>query len=469
MQKNSSLMTLKSYLDLNQLLYIYKGSHEENRIFALSQEKKTKPLELLFLWQEKNQFRVREELDSKKYLHYLKLFSSLFGFIVLIFGFTTGIALLSYSGAEPVNVIYLLLIMVGFPLLSMSLSLLSMLSGNMLSNFFSHLSPLYYLEKVVNFFPFAKKVDFSELPFSLSLSKWIFLQRVQLFSFLFSLGLFFSLLLMIVAKDIAFGWSTTLQVSPESFQTLLSTLALPWQNFFPSAVPSLDLVELSHYFRLGEKLDANMIQNADKLGAWWKFLAMATLVYALLLRLFFWVMTHYGFKRQLKKEFLALEGVPQLLKEFETPYVSTQAQKEEQHLELSSVDTSLLNAQLASSYEILLGWNFSENALLLVRDHFKINTLSINVVGGKNSFSEDKEVIDSLKGSVLLYVKAWEPPTMDFMDFLEEVLENRAIEKVEVCPLGTSAEGYTSRRSDVEIWLKKLKTINADKLGVIDV
>jgi len=468
MQQKTTQLSLKSYLDLHQLLNVYRGSHEENRLFALAQ-KNQKPLSLLLSWLQKNLYRVTKELESTKYLHYLTLFSSLFGFIVLILGFSTGFALLSYSGSEPVNVIYLLLVMVGLPLFSMLLSLLSMLLGNIGAKIFAHLSPLYYLEKVVNLLPFAKNITFSSLPFSVTLTKWIFLQRVQLFSFLFSLGLFLALILMIISKDIAFGWSTTLQVDAKSFQTLLETLALPWRDFIPSAVPSLELVELSHYFRLGEHLDTNMIHNADKLGAWWQFLAMATLFYALGLRLIFWIVAYYGFKRQLKKEFLSMEGVSTLLKEFKTPFISTQSHKDEEHLEIAKETFREVDEHLSEEYEAILGWNFSDEQLLLIKDSLGVKSKSREVVGGKNSFLDDKKIIEQLKGEVLVYVKAWEPPTMDFIDFLEDILSISSIKRVNIVPLGTAENNYNSNREDMEIWLRKLESIDSNKLGVIDV
>jgi hypothetical protein len=467
MQKNNSKFTFKSYLDLSQLLQEYKGKHEDNRAFALTQ--KRKGLRLLALWQEKNLYRLVAELDSSKYLHYLTLFTSSFGFLLLAFGFFTGFALLSYSGAEPVNVIYLLLVMVGLPLISMGLSLLSLFTGNIGTNFFSHFSPLYYLEKVINFLPFAKKIDFSSLPFSATLSKWIFLQRVQFFSFLFALGVFLALVLTVISKDIAFAWSSTLEIDPIAFQGVLAVLATPWQSFFPSAVPSLELVELSHYFRLGDKLDVNMVQNADKLGAWWKFLAMATLTYALLLRLLFWFIMKTGFKGQLKKEVMALSGVKKILKEFSTPFVSTQSVKHEQHLELKEEDTLLVSEMFSEAYASLLAWNYAEKTLLLLQDHNKIEAQNISVVGGRNSFSEDMNIVKKLEGKILLYVKAWEPPTMDFMDFLADIVERKEVTLVEVCPLGTASENYSSKMSDLKMWLNKLEQISSVKLEVIDV
>jgi len=468
MKREHKRATLKAYLDLNQLLGVYRGSHEENRVFSLEHKEK-KTFDLLLLWLKKNLFKVTDELFSQQYLHYFTLFSTLFSLLMLILGFSTGFALLSYSGVEPVNVIYLLLVMVGLPLLSMSLTLLSMVTGGIGANFFAHLSPLYYLEKLLNFLPFSKKIDFSELPFSSTLTKWLFLQRVQLFSFLFSLGLFFSLILMIVSKDIAFGWSSTLQVDVSSFQTLLSTLGLPWQSFLSSTIPSVELVEISHYFRLGEHLDAELIANADKLGAWWKFLAMATLTYALLLRLLFLWVTTVFLNKQIRKEMLLLDGVEQLLGEFETPYVSTQSFKEEKHLETTSDKTRVSESKLVENYHDLLVWNFSKEDLLMIEDHFHVHADCEYVVGGRNSFSEDQKVIVELEKNILLCVKAWEPPTMDFMDFVEEILLKKEVLKVAVLPLGTISHGFKSQTKDLEMWANKLSNLESKKLGVIDV
>jgi len=359
--------------------------------------------------------------------------------------------------------------MVGLPMVSMSLSLFSMFGGNFIANLFNHLSPLYYIEKVINFFPFAKNIDLSSLPIPSNLSRWIFLKRIQLFSLLFSMGIFVALLLTIISKDIAFGWSTTLQISPNAFHAIVSYISLPWHTFFPSAVPSLELIELSHYFRLGGEVNIEMVQHADKLGAWWKFLAMATLFYAIFLRLIFCFMAQVGFKKALKRAFLNLEGAKTLLKEFLTPYVSTQAEQQEQHLEVVLTHKSPIEKEFESRYSAIVGWNYGEDDLLLVKDSNGIEAKHLYVVGGRNSFSQDQAVLSHLKNRVLLYVKAWEPPTMDFMDLLEDVIAQKEVSAVDVTPLGTASNGYVSRRKDVEVWLRKLDSIESEKLGVVDV
>jgi hypothetical protein len=88
MQLKNQNLSIKSYLDLSQLLKEYRGSHEENRTFALKNEKlQNTPIKLLLEWLRVNSFKIRGELDSKKYLEYLSSFDSTMGIIFFIIGF----------------------------------------------------------------------------------------------------------------------------------------------------------------------------------------------------------------------------------------------------------------------------------------------------------------------------------------------------------------------------------------------
>jgi hypothetical protein len=82
--------------------------------------------------------------------------------------------------------------------------------------------------------------------------------------------------------------------------------------------------------------------------------------------------------------------------------------------------------------------------------------------GGANSLEEDSEVISKCHGEILFYVKAWEPPTMDFMDFLESLLEKA--DKVIVAPIGTVQQAYESREKNVNVWARKLFTLKSEKV-----
>lgn len=466
--KNINL-SIKSYLDFSQILEKYRGNHEVNRAFALQHKKIQKnPIKLLLTWSSIHQFRLTDEPNSKNYLSYLSSLTSILGLLFFIIGFSVGLGLLSYSGEAPVNIIYYLLVASFLPLLGILFSLFSMITNGKLSTLFHHLFPLHWIEKILALLPSKKNLKLSDIKISTNLSKWLFIERIQLLSLLFSIGLLLSLLLMVIIKDIAFGWSTTLQISPEGFQSILSSIATPWKSLIPSALPSLELVEMSHYFRLGEKLDEQMIHNANRLGAWWKFLAMTTIFYAITLRLILWLLSRYGFRKQLKRDLLSLEGVHQLLQEFETSYISTEAPKEEKHLKITPQHQEPTAHNRLTTYHHIFAWNFSMDELLLIKDNKKIEAQSIFTVGGNSSFTEDEKKAKEAQKTTLLFVKAWEPPTMDFIDFLELLIENKNLNEIQIYPLGTVRQYYKSNTKDISIWRRKIQGIQSKKVLVID-
>jgi hypothetical protein len=469
MQNKNLNLSIKSYLDISQLLQTYRGSHEENRSFALKEERLQKaPTKLLLKWLDANIYKITTKLDSKRYLEYLSSFSSILGLLSFIIGFLVGLGLLSYSGEAPVNIIYYLLIVMVVPILSMIVALFSMVTHGRVADFFTLLFPLHWIEKFLNYVSFRKKLSDFKVPFSLELSKWLFIERLQLFSLIFSIGLFVSLIVMVVATDIAFGWSSTLQISANSFHTILSAIGIAWAKIIPSAIPSLELVDMSHYFRLGAKLNSSMIHNADKLGAWWKFLAMSTLFYAIGLRLCFWLFTKELLHKKIEKEFLGVEGVNKILQEFNRPFISTQAPQPEKHLDIVESIKEKIIPKEKDKYTTLLGWNYSIDEIKLSKDTTSITAIDIFAVGGTNSFNQDRDIAKTLRGRVALYIKSWEPPTMDFIDFLEMIIENREVEKVEIYPLGTVGKYYKNSSRDIFIWERKIETLQSDKVWVIN-
>ena len=82
--------------------------------------------------------------------------------------------------------------------------------------------------------------------------------------------------------------------------------------------------------------------------------------------------------------------------------------------------------------------------------------------GGTNSFDEDSEVISKSHGEVLLLVKAWEPPTMDFIDYLNDLAEKA--DKVIVMPIGTKKNDYEAMDKEVDVWENKLSLLKNMKV-----
>jgi len=458
-------MNLKTYIDLHQLLERDNTTEQERRSFGLTYEKiKHDPVAQLAAWVEKYRVKLKQPLLSEKIDLLLYHITLLLIVIAFILGLFSGIGLLSYSGSKPVNLIYFLAMVVFLPLGTMILSLFAMLRANRAKNLLVHISPAFWMEKLVALF--SKKHDFLFQSFSFNplILNWMVIRRSQILAQAFSIGLLIALLGVVATRDVAFAWSTTLDLSDTQFHAFLNAIAFPWRSWLPSAVPSLELVSQSHYFRLGGRLSEEMVSHAALLGTWWKFLAMATLFYAVLLRLFFYLLSTWGLKRALKKALLTLDGVKLLLKDMNEPLITTHATHNEPDFSQGSTFYSRSLKKLETAYDWVQGWSIPKALLMTVCDTMKVSSSQCDEVGGNNTLDEDREIIDRSEGNVILFVKAWEPPTMDFVDYL--VMLSDKVDSVVVVPIGTLQSAFKPAPKEVDVWLRKIAELNKENVWV---
>ena len=456
-------MNLKSYLDLFELLEADTSSHEERRAFGLvNVMTKNRPVEQLSAWVRENRVKLKKPTLSETFSSTLYSMTLVLSVVVFILGFFSGLGLLSYSGHEPVNVIYFIAMVVFLPLFTMTLALFSMFRANSTESMLVHISPAFWMEKILRLLPNKIENSFKEVKINPLLGNWIVIKRSQVIALAFSFGLLCALLGIVATKDIAFAWSTTLSITPEAFQSFLHTLAFPWREFYPSALPSVELIEQSQYFRLGDKLSDEMIRNAVKLGEWWKFLVFSTLFYAIILRFAMYLLSVFGLKRAVRRSFLTLDGAKKLLHDMNEPIISTHAnENERQFIQRSTAYAQMLNV-LDASYDSVQGWAIAQENLSVIADSMNVISPKFVEAGGANSLDEDMEIIYHSQGEVLLYVKAWEPPTMDFIDYLEALAKR--VNKVIVCPVGTIEDVYETQAREVNVWARKLSMFGSEKV-----
>ncbi len=456
-------MNIKSYVNLYELLVLEPATREENRAFGLTHVMlKHKPIEQLLTWSEKHQERLKKPLLSDIFSSYLYRITFTIVVIAFVLGLLTGVALLSYNGDAPVNVIYFMAVAVFLPLFSMLLTIFAMLRARRAENVLIHLSPAFWMEKILGFLPGRVQRQIKGLKINPLLANWIIIKRSQIIILFFSLGLLLALLGVIVTKDIAFAWSTTLHISSEEFHDFLHTIAFPWRELVPSAVPSLELLEQSQYFRLGATLNEEMIAHASQLGEWWKFLAFSTLFYAVFLRFGILILASFGLNAAIKQSLLTLHGTSKLLREINEPIISTHADQSEKVFITEEGQYSQIVNRLDASYDGVQGWAIPHDTLLVLGERLKIIAPAHDEVGGTNSLEEDMEIVFKSHGEILLFVKAWEPPTLDFVDYLSEL--TRKVDKVVVVPIGTAEHHYDASTKEIDIWENKLSILGETKV-----
>ncbi|TNF44214.1 MAG: DUF2868 domain-containing protein [Epsilonproteobacteria bacterium] len=456
-------MNIKPYVNLYELLEIDPSTREENRAFGITHVLlKNRPIAQLLAWIDEHEHQLKRPLLSETFSSYLYRVTFALVLIAFALGLLAGIGLLSYSGREPVNVIYFIAVVIFFPLFTMLFTLLAMVRASSSENVLIHLSPAFWMEKILSFMPAKVEASLQTLQINPLLSNWIILKRSQIIVLFFSFGLLLALLGVVVTKDIAFAWSTTLHISPEALHDFLTMLALPWREFVPAAVPSLELIEQSQYFRLGEKLNEEMIAHASQLGEWWKFLAFSTLFYAIFLRILMYFIATFGFNRAVKQSLLTLKGTAKLLREINEPIISTHAKRGESRFVPHEKSYGQIVNTLDASYDNIHGWAIPYEKLLLLGDSMQVIAPKHFEAGGANTFEEDSEVISKSHGEVLLFVKGWEPPTMDFADYVSELTEK--VDKVIVMPIGTKENAYEAADKEIDVWENKLSVLKNEKV-----
>ena len=456
-------MRLRDYIDLYVLLEDDRSSSHERRAFGLKHETlKDDPVAQLRVWVAQHRSRLHTPLLSEQVEGALYSVTLVLAAVALGLGILSGIGLLSYSGKEPVNLVYFLAMVVFLPLVTMGLSVIAMLRAKRSRNLLVHISPAFWMERLLSLIGHKEKL--TDLHINPKLANWIIIRRSQMLALAFSIGLLVALLGVVVTHDIAFAWSTTLDLSAVQFHRFVTWIALPWREWLPQAVPSLELVSQSHYYRLGGKLHESMVAHAALLGTWWKFLAMATLFYAVLLRTLFYLIATWGYRSALKEAFLTLNGATLLLKEMNEPLVTTRSAQPEQDFVSKQHDYTRIIQRLDERYDGVQGWSIPIDLLRTVCDTLHVDAEVCVETGGNNTLEEDEAIARESHGSVMFVVKAWEPPTMDFIDYLSML--SQSVKSVVVVPIGTPQTGFTPDHREVEVWLRKIASLEKENIWV---
>ena len=153
-----------------------------------------------------------------------------------------------------------------------------------------------------------------------SLTTWPILIVTQVFAIAFNIGILGVLLAHVAVTDLAFGWQSTLDLSPEAVHRIAATIALPWSWCTPSPHPSLPQIVASRFSYSGgiTRLDPQAA------ASWWPFLAYAVAAYGCLLRLALLAVASIKLRSVLNAWPFDHEGCNALARRLSGPIVQTQ-------------------------------------------------------------------------------------------------------------------------------------------------
>ncbi len=223
---------------------------------------------------------------------WLGTLGALFG--TILGGSLTG-ALLHYKGSEPVNVAWFLACTLGVQ----ALILLGAGVGGALRRATGAFRDFQPLRQLISGLGWLCSTGLRRLPGEQrerlrarlavlgrkreiygSLTAWPILIVTQLFAVGYNVGILAILLAHVAATDLAFGWQSTLNLSPDAAHRIVSAIAAPWAWVLPNPHPSLPEVVGSRF----SYTDGMTTLDRAALASWWPFLAYSIACYGLLVR-----------------------------------------------------------------------------------------------------------------------------------------------------------------------------------------
>lgn len=260
----------------------------------------------------------------------------------------------------------------------------------------------------------------------------------QLFAIGCNLGLLTATLFKVVTADIAFGWQSTIQLSPAAVHSLVEKIALPWswavQN--DAAFPTLAQIAGSRII-LKEGIYHLSTPN---LASWWPFLCLAVLVYGLLPRLLLFLGAAFAQRRYLGSLDFRQGSYEQLLQRMTTPLVITHGQMTD-HVgvaEKKPGPVPLTHLQPAADGKI-----HGKNLLVMIPDEIydacrreeiqsEVNRESMyatqEIIRINEDYESDRDMLANMQNrpgmkqtDILIIQEAWQPPIMEYIDFIKQL------------------------------------------------
>ena len=413
----------------------------------------------------------------------------------LAVGWVAAAAVYSYDGSRPVNVVQVLAVFVGAQLLlllPLAVVMLPRRLARLVPGFIAvqealaWLSPGQLIRLLARWLPEEIRQPLTSATHSGSPSirqlgrvqKWAILFPSQAFAIAFNLGALAGCLYLITFSDLAFAWSTTLEPDPERIHRLTGILSSPWAGFVPDAVPSLDLIRETLYYR---QTGVSDVSDPSRWGQWWPFLVASMITYGLLPRLLLLALAGGQLRRSLHRAFAEMPGVTVVLDRLTCELVSTQATSPEVPARATSADPTLASsapAPLDAGEITVVNWSglevADESLTLQCQAAWSRQIIGVHHAGGRRSISADEETIAALAAlpasvGVALVVKAWEPPVMELLDFIRELRQSAGPRRlIIVAPTGIHATGRLTppRPSDLARWEKRLRGLHDPALTV---
>lgn len=379
----------------------------------------------------------------------------------ILLGLGLGSVAFAYDGQHPVNVLALLGVLVGVPFVLLLFTLAFLLPGTLpgfraIRETVSVINPGRWIGAWLDRYAGLDLFGGFSVA-SGGFARW----QLTVFSQWLAVGYFAGVLtagvVLVTVTDLAFGWSSTLTLDANAVYRLFAAISLPWQDWFPGAVPDAALVEVSRYYRL-ESVAVDSDQAAA-LGAWWPFVLMTIVIWGLTPRLLLLLVARWRLRASVRSMLCQDPEVLALLDRMIPPRVDFGPEIPEEGV-VPEAESSAPPAMAWDDRTGLVIWNEAletDPARTWLRANLGTAGGPALGLGARTADGMTEQLarlpVDLPK--VVVFCKGWEPPLLEFADFLQQ-LRSRVGDRATlvVVPMNTRRDGVDE--TDREIWAEFL-------------
>ncbi len=442
---------LADWLDLLSLLQLDEGARDaglrrrDRAVGARVQASPTRPERWLVAWvtARRTELGTSDDVSGRHTTDAVRWSATLLGVVGLLFGATAAWGALSFQPQGRINVVAVLGVLVALPTLLFALALLNALptrwrrglpligsepeGGGWLqpARWALRALPASTRERLDAVFGRGQAIERLAAP----VQRWLLLSASQGAAVAFQLGALAATLALVVFSDLSFGWSTTLRVDPSSAHHVTTLLSTPWAWLWPEAVPSIELLERTRFFRIASQPAPGV--PPELYGLWWRFVVAALTVYGLLPRLAFFVFVRARLRRGLVRAMLDAPGARRLLRRMQDPLVETTGAAAAAADGARAAADAFAEGDDSAPWPedpVVISW---AEAVESCPDPIAGPTGTARApiaAGGRLTPRDDLEAADraaslaaELDRAVALVVRAYEPPMLELVDFLAEL------------------------------------------------